>query len=385
VPDRLTILLSGMIAAHPLQSGATWAVLQYLLGFRRLGHRVIFVEGIPAGTCSPKGIPLDRTLNARYFSGVMKAFGFDSASCLMVAGTRQTVGLSYEQLMQVARSADVLINISGMLVDDDLTGGIPRRVYLDLDPAFNQLWHSSQACDMRFGGHTHFVTIGLAIGQSECPVPTCDLSWITTLQPIVLAFWPVAERITHDALTTVGNWRSYGSITHQGTFYGQKAHSWRRLITLPTLTDEKFALALAIHPGEQKDLAAMAENGWQLLDPADVARTPEDYQRFIQGSKAEFGIAKSGYVTSRCGWFSDRSLCYLASGRPVIAEDTGFSDFIPVGDGLFAFETTEEILAAIEELRADYARHARAARNIAEALFNSDLVLGRLLDRISNT
>ena len=130
----------------------------------------------------------------------------------MVAGTRQTVGLSYEQLRQVARSADVLINISGMLVDEELTGGIPRRVYLDLDPAFNQLWHSSQACDMRFGGHTHFVTIGLAIGQSDCPVPTCGLSWITTPQPIVLAFWPVAERITHDALTTVGNWRSYGSI-----------------------------------------------------------------------------------------------------------------------------------------------------------------------------
>ncbi len=169
MPDRLTILLSGMIAAHPVQGGATWAVLQYLLGFQRLGHRVIFVESIPAGTLNPRGIPLDRTLNAGYFSGVMKAFGFDSASALMVAGTRQTVGLSYEQLKQVARSADVLINISGMLVDEELTGGIPRRVYLDLDPAFNQLWHSSQACDMRFGGHTHFVTIGLAIGQSECP------------------------------------------------------------------------------------------------------------------------------------------------------------------------------------------------------------------------
>ncbi len=374
-----------MIAAHPDQSGATWAVLQYLLGFVRLGHRVTFVEGIPVETLNPRGVPLDRTLNAGYFSGVMKAFGFDSTSSLMVAGTRQTVGLSYEQLRRLARSADVLINISGMLVDEELTGGIPRRVYLDLDPAFNQLWHSSQACDMRFGGHTHFVTIGLAIGQSECSVPTCELSWITTPQPIVLAFWPVAERITHDALTTVGNWRSYGSIAHQGTFYGQKAHSLRRFITLPTLTDEKFTLALAIHPGEQKDLAAMAENGWLLLDPADVARTPDDYQRFIQGSKAEFGIAKSGYVTSRCGWFSDRSLCYLASGRPVLAQETGFSDFIPVGDGLFAFKTIEEILAAIGELRADYGRHARAAREIAEALFNSDLVLGRLLDRISGT
>jgi hypothetical protein len=385
VPDRITILLSGMIAANPGQGGATWAVLQYLLGLRRLGHRVVFVESIPDASLSPKEVPLDCTHNADYFGGVMKAFELDSDSALMVAGTRQTVGLSYEQLRRFARSADLLINISGMLMDEELTAEIPRRAYLDLDPAFNQLWHSSQGCDMRFRGHTHFVTIGLAIGRSECPVPTCDLSWITTLQPIVLAWWPLADRLTRDALTTVGHWRSYGSIEHHGTFFGQKAHSLRRFITLPTLTEEKFVLALAIHPDEKKDLAALAENGWHLLDPSQVAHTPADYQRFIQGSKAEFGIAKSGYVASRCGWFSDRSLCYLASGRPVLAEETGFSNFIPTGEGLFAFDETQDILAAIEELRANYGRHSRAARAIAEGLFNSDIVLSRLLDRIFNS
>ena len=361
-----TILLSGMIAAVPDQGGATWAVLQYLLGFRRLGYRVVFVESIPETSLSPEGVPPDRTRNAGYFRRVMEDFGFDSDSALLVAGTRQTVGLSYEELRRVARSADVLINISGMLTDEELTGDIPRRVYLDLDPAFNQLWHASHVCDMRFRGHTHFVTIGLAIGRSDCPVPTCGLPWITTPQPVVLSSWPVARRITHDALTTVGHWRSYGSIEHEGMFYGQKAHSLRRFITLPTLTDERFLLALAIHPDEHKDLAALAANGWQLLDPAQVARTPADYRRFIRGSKAEFGIAKSGYVDSRCGWISDRSLCYLASGRPVLAQETGFSHFIPSGEGLFAFESTEDILAAIEELRANYARHARAARAIAE-------------------
>ena len=132
--------------------------------------------------------------------------------------------------------------------------------------------------------------------------------------------------------------RLEGTIEHDGMLYGQKAHSLRRFITLPTLTGEKFMLALAIHPDEHKDLAAVAANGWNLLDPAQMARSPADYQRFIQGSKAEFGIAKSGYVASRCGWFSDRSLCYLASGRPVLAQETGFSDFIPAGEGLFAFE-----------------------------------------------
>ncbi len=238
---------------------------------------------------------------------------------------------------------------------------------------------------MRFDGHTHFVTIGLAVGQLDCLVPTCGLSWITTPQPVVLAAWPVADRITHDALTTVGHWRSYGSLEHDGMLYGQKAHSLRRFITLPTVTEEKFLLALAIHPDERQDLAAIAQNGWQLLDPANVAGTPAKYQQFIQGSKAEFGLAKSGYVASRCGWFSDRSLCYLASGRPVSAQETGFSSFVPTGEGLFAFESAEDVLAGIEELKADYARHARAARAIAQEFFNSDAILSRLIDRLFST
>jgi hypothetical protein len=382
VPDRLTILLSGMIAADPEQGGATWAVLQYLLGLRQLGHRVVFVEGIQAASTSPKGVPLESTFNAAYFRRVMMDFGFDSDSALLIAGTRETVGLSYEQLRRVAHSADVLINISGILTDEELTAEIPRRVYLDLDPGFNQVWATSNACDMRFRGHTHFVTIGLAIGRSDCAVPTCGLPWMATPQPVVLSSWPVVEQITHDALTTVGHWRSYGSIEHEGIFYGQKAHSLRRFMTLPILTQERFLLALAIHPDERKDLATLTTNGWHLLDPAQIARSPAGYQRFIQGSKAEFGIAKSGYVASRCGWFSDRSVCYLASGRPVVAQATGFSNFIPTGEGLFEFKSSEDILGSIDELRANYARHARAARAIAEEFFDSDKVLSQLLDRV---
>jgi hypothetical protein len=289
--------------------------------------------------------------------------------------------LPYDRLAAVARRADVLVNVSGMLADDQLTAAIPIRVYLDLDPAFIQLWHT-QGIDMRFAGHTHFVTIGQAIGRPDCLVPTCGLPWIPTPQPIVLERWPVAGAVVRDALTTVGNWRGYGSVEQDGVFYGQKAHSLRPLIDLPTRTRERFELALAIHPGETTDLAALAANGWHLLDPAAVAGTPDQYQRFIQGSKAEFGLAKSGYAASRCGWFSDRSLCYLASGRPVIAQETGFSHYLPTGAGLFAFATADDVLAATEAIDADYVRHARAARSIAEEYFDSDLVLSRLLRQI---
>jgi hypothetical protein len=205
------------------------------------------------------------------------------------------------------------------------------------------------------------------------------------LPPVVLPFWPVADRIDYDALTTVGNWRAYGSIEHEGVLYGQKAHSFRRLFALPTETSEVFMPALSIHADEHKDLRALAVNRWQVLDPARVAATPGGYQRFLQGSKAEFGIAKSGYVMARCGWFSDRSVAYLASGRPVIAQETGFSEFLPTGEGLFRFENSADVLAGIEALNHDYPRQSRSAREIAVAYFDSDLILSRLLEALSGS
>jgi hypothetical protein len=369
-----------MIAADPHQGGATWAVLQYVLGFRRLGHDVHLVEPLPSLALRAQE-SLATSANAAYFRLVANEFGLTSDATLWRKDTRETVGRPYEEVVRIVGRADVLVNISGMLTDPELIGPIPTRVYLDLDPAFIQLWHT-QGVDMRFAGHTHFVTIGEAIGRPDCAVPTCGLTWIPTHQPIVLDHWPVAGPIVHDAFTTVGNWRGYGSVEHSGVFYGQKAHSLRKLITLPRRTREQFLLALAIHPDETKDLAALAENGWRLVDPAAVAGTPADYQRFIQGSRAEFGLAKSGYAAARCGWFSDRSVCYLASGRPVLAQNTGFARFLPTGEGLFSFDTEDDVLAAAEELRRDYPQHAKAARSLAEEFFHSDKVLTRLLNEV---
>jgi len=379
---QLTILISGMIAADPYQGGATWAVLQYVLGFKQLGHTVLFVEPVEERALRPSGADLDSSTNATYFREVMAAFGLETSSALLLAGTHETAGLPYNRLVELSGQADVLINISGMLTDENLVGNVPTRVYLDLDPAFNQLWQAVEGIDMRFAGHTHWVTVGLAIGHPDCPVPTCALPWITTVQPIVLSHWPVAGRVTYNVLTTVANWRGYGSVTYDGVFYGQKAHSLRQFFPLPTLTNEQFVLALAIHPAEINDLMALEQNGWWLVDPAQVAHTPWSYQQFIQGSKGEWGIAKSGYVAARSGWFSDRSVCYLASGRPVIAQETSFSRYLPTGNGLFAFATIDDVLVAIEEIRRDYTHHAQGARALAEEYFDSNKVLARLLHRI---
>ena len=378
----LRIIVSGMIAADPHQGGATWSILQYLMGFGQLGHDVWFVEQIPAASLQPHGGPLSASANARYFRSVTRAFGLDGRSALLEAGSRHTDGLSYDALLEVAHGADVLLNVSGMLTDQALLARIPVRVYLDFDPAFNQLWHAACGIDMRFDGHTHFVTVGQAVGTAGCRIPTCGRDWITTWQPVVLSEWPAGTPMANDAFTTVGNWRGYGSVDHDGVFYGQKAHAVRSLIDLPSLTRERLLLALRIHPGETEDLATLARHHWPLADPAQVAHDPDSYRRFVQGSKGELGIVKAGYVASQCGWFSDRSACYLASGRPVIAHRTGFERFLPAGEGLLGFDDAAGAAAAAEEVGRDYDRHSRAARAIAEGHFDSAKVLPRLLEQV---
>jgi hypothetical protein len=380
---RPTIIISGMIAGVPYQGGAAWAVLQYMLGLQQLGIDVYLVEPVSQQQIEPWGVALERSINAAYFHTVMSGAGLLDHSALLLDGTQQTIGLPYEQVRSVANRATALINIAGMLRDDALCNPVPVRVYLDLDPVFTQLWHTVEGVDMRFAGHTHFVTIGQAIGQPGCLVPDCGLSWIPTPQPVVLSRWPVApNHPTNTMITTVGNWRSYGAIEYQGQRFGQKAHSLREVVTLPLHTSRTFALALAIHKDEAHDLAALQTNGWHLLDPVAVVGTPGSYQQFIQSSWGEFGIAKSGYVAGQCGWFSDRSLCYLASGRPVLAQDTGFNRFFPTGTGLLAFRTLDDVLAGIEEIERDYTAHARAARDIAATYFDSDRVLPRLLQQV---
>jgi hypothetical protein len=370
-----------MIGSVPNQGGIAWVMLHFFLGLRRLGHDVFFFEQCGPGDIRPSGASLERSENASYFQSVTRRFGFEDASCLWLAGTEETIGPDLAEVRTIARSADLLLNISGVLKEQTLLEELSTRVLIDLDPAFSQLWHE-EGIDMGFSAHTHHVTVGQAIGTPECPIPTSGISWIPTLQPVVLDLWPKANRIVEDAFTTVANWRGYGSATYEGVHYGQKAHSLRKFIALPKDTGERFLLAMAIDPGEEKDIEALAEHGWEVVDPMTVAKGPADYQSFVLGSRAEFGIAKSGYVASRCGWFSDRSACYLAAGRPVIAQETGFSRFLPTGRGLFAFETSEEIVAAIAELKQDYSGHAEAARELAEEYFDSDKVLARMLESI---
>jgi len=374
VSERLRILLSGMVAGDPHQGGASWAVLQYVAGLEELGHEVMLVEPVPASALDPAG-PV-----VAYFESLPL---LEVRAALLSDESEETAGVSYPRLLEFARGADLLLNISGMLRDERLLEAVPVRAFLDLDPGFNQVWQAT-GTEMGFDRHTHCVSVGVRIGAEDCPIPTLGRNWIPTLPPAALKHWPAAaEAPTRDAFTSVGHWRSYGSIEHEGVSYGQRAHSLRGLFELPRRSGSRFELALGIHPDEVEDLRALRANGWGLLDPAEVAATPAAYTDFVRGSKAELGVAKSGYVASRSGWFSDRSAAYLASGRPVVAQDTGFGDSLPVGEGLLRFATTEEAAVAVGEVESDLPRHGRAARQLAEQHLDARRVLSRLLERLA--
>ena len=214
----LRILVSGMACNDPWQGGATWAVMQYVLGLRELGHDVWFVE------------PIGEEIDRRYVREVLCTFELEDRAAFVLAGSQRTLGVPYARLR--SRGFDAHLNVSGMLMDTDLVDRIPVRIYLDLDPGFSQIWHEVERIDMRFDGHTHFVSVGQSIGSPTCRVPTCGVSWITALPPVHLGSWPRSDGAEGD-YTTVGNWRSYGSIMAGGWQLGQRAHSMRELLALP--------------------------------------------------------------------------------------------------------------------------------------------------------
>lgn len=371
---RVNILIAGMLAGDPFQGGATWAVLQYVLGLRQLGHDVVVVDPLPGGAIPPE--------TATYFDEVCTAFGLTGRAALMPHDEGVPRGMDADALRACIRRSTVLVNLSGRWRDHEAVAGVPVRVYVDLDPGFTQLWHH-QGADVGLGHHTHHVTVGGAMARAGHHLPTSDVSWRAMLPPVVLDAWPVASQPSSVRLSTVANWRSYGSIEHDGVHYGQKAHSFRRLERLPAESPLPLDVALSIHDGDRADRDRLATAGWGILDPCANAGDPGRYQRFVQSSWAEIGVAKTGYVAGRTGWVSDRTACYLASGRPAVVQDTGLADVLPLGRGLLTFEGVDDAADAIGRVQRDYRGHREAARSLAESHFDSRRVLGGLLSDVT--
>ena len=364
-------MVAGSLAQKPGQGGHAWVFLQYLLGFRRLGWQVTFVDQLPAGSAN-------RDASVAWMARVLDGFGLDGQWSLLDENGRDVAGIPVAEVVARTRRCDLLLNVMGFLAAEEILAAAPRRVFLDIDPGFPQMWNSLGLADV-FAGHDDFVTIGENLGGPGCRIPTCGLKWITTPQPVVLDEWP-AHAAPASAFTSVATWRgAYGPVEYEGESFGLRAHELRKFAALPAASPFPLHLALAIHPADDADRQLLETSGWMLLDPATVAADPWAYRAFIQGSAGELMVAKNMYVRARSGWLSDRSLCYLASGRPVVAQDTGFTDRYPTGYGLVPFTTADEAVAALESVAAEPAKHAQAARELAEASFASDVVLTRLL------
>jgi hypothetical protein len=383
-----SVVVAGALAQKPGRGGHTWVLLQYLLGFRKLGWDVVFIDSLDAGVCvdaAGMAAPVGESWNVRYADDVLRRFGLGDSYAILHDAGRASIGLPRAEVIARVRRSEALINVMGFLKDDEVLAAAPRRVFLDIDPGFGQMWQALGLHDT-FRGHDAHVTIGENIGTPGCVVPTCDVSWITTKQPVVLDYWPAASvtGTMTGPVTTVATWRgAYGPIEYQGETYGLRAREFRRFAALPRRTEHPFTIALDIQSADAADKALLETNGWMAVDPVQAAGDPWRYRQFIQQSGAELMVAKGMYVGTQSGWFSDRSICYLASGKPVLAQDTGLRDVLPSGEGLLTFTTLDEAANGMQAIAGDYARHSRAARAMAEEVFDSSKVLRTLSERLS--
>lgn len=366
-------LVAGALANKPGSGGEAWVRLSWVLGLRRLGWEVHFVELLPGA--DPAG--------RRYFEEVVEEFDLAGRASLLGEGGEALVGRGERELTALAAEADLLFNISGHLPAGPLRGAPRQRVYVDLDPGFTQAWAADAAVEFDIGGHERYLTVGQNIGRPGCPVPAAGVEWVPTLPPVLLEQWPVApDPAAPLAFTTVATWRSpFGALQIDGRATTLKHHQFRRFASLPERVEGvELEVALDIHPGDAADLELLRGHGWRVVDPREETATPEAYRAYVQRSAAEFSVAQGVYVEARTGWFSDRTAAYLAGGRPAVVQDTGLEGPEAAPRALFDFDDVEGAVAAIEAVKADYEQRSRAAREFAEAHLDSDRVLGRVLE-----
>lgn len=384
--SRGRLVVGATVASFPGNGGIAWERLSWVLGFRKLGYDVLWVDQLgPAHCVHPPGERADGyagCLNVPWFESVVERFGLTGSAALVGDDGESLSGVSFDDVLGAAVEADFLVNPGGDLRHADVKRHARRKVYVDVDPGFTQLWLASGRRVPRVEGHDVHFTIGENVGTPASDLPTAGIEWRHTRQPVVLDEWPVATVDAATRFTTVARWRGtgpHGALDDIGRPFTQKGDELARVIDVPNRTGLAFEIALDTR-GEQAPRDLLEQHGWRVVDPASVAADPDGFRRYVQGSWAEFSVAKGAYVAARTGWFSERTARYLASGRPALVQDTGFSRTLPVGEGLLAFRTLDDAVGGARRIAADYANHRLAARRVAEEHFDSDRLLTRLLE-----
>jgi hypothetical protein len=378
------VIVAGALANKPGNGGEAWVRLSWVQALEALGFEVLFLEEIsPGALVDRRGRSADfqESWNLGYFREVTEAFGLGEKACLLRTDGGEGFGPSLRAVTAWAREAELLVNIGGHLTLEDVRARVRVRAYVDIDPGYVQIWQAAGIPGARLGGHDHYFTIGERIGTAGCPVPTLGLRWIPIRQPVLLEEWVPAAEGEADRFTTVSSWRgAFGPVELDGRTFGPKAHQFRRFLDLPSRTPAAFEIALQIHGGDEKDRKALEAGGWRVVDPAERCGDPQAFRRYVQESWAEFSVAQGVYVGTRCGWFSDRTVRYLASGKPVLVQETVIRGLLPTGEGLLTFETMEEAEEGVRRIRQEYREHARAARRLAEEHFAPERALAALLE-----
>jgi hypothetical protein len=365
-------------------AGIAWQAVHYLVGLEKLGYEVWYVEDSGTNPYDPRieSVAKSCAYNVDYLRRVMERFGLGERWAYWCGIDHNYHGLTRERVHRLYGEADALINLCGAhrLRDEHLR--CPVRILIDTDPGYQQInYAKGDAAEHAYlGAHTHFFTYGANLGRTECPIPLSDIDWRPTCPPVDLDLWPkpAGEPV---CFTSIASWDNRGKDIEYGgsTYLWSKHVNFLKFLDLPRRRPET-CFRMAILPPSDAIRAEVEDNGWRLVDPRPVSAAINSYRDFIAGSRGEFTVAKDIYARTNSGWFSDRAVCYLASGRPVITMRTGCP--VPAGEGLFDFTTHEEALAAIDAIATDYHRHSRAAREVAREFFAGDRVLGALTAEI---
>lgn len=386
------IIVLGFMGGCPI-AGVIWQHIHYIVGLQRLGHDVYYVEDTSRFPYNPSNFDIsdDYSYAAQTLTTLAKEHGFEGrwAYCARYRETFEMAGMQHEDLLQLYRDSDAALNICGSHNLNEDLALIPNLIYVESDPGVEQIKvdQNNETTISFLKSHKHLFTFGENIGSETFPIPTHGLTWLPTRQPVVTELWsPHPEIIppaTEALYTSICNWSTSGKkdiVWRDSNYLWSKSLEFLKFVEAPKKSSEMFELATDIkEPNEQQ---LFEKNNWRLILPHDLSTYWNQYRDYIINSKGEFTCAKDQYVRLHTGWFSDRSACYLAAGRPVITQETGFSKFYgEKKEGLIGFSTMEEIIEAARSIRADYKKHSRAALEIAREFFEAEKVLKSLLER----
>lgn len=391
---RPLVVVAGLVARFPM-GGVAWDYLQYAAGFARLGCDVFYLEDTGEYCYSPREqtFVADASWNAAYLEETVRRFGLGPGAWCLRNWDDTCHGVSRERLFEVLSRADLFVNVSGTCWLRDEYRALPmRKVFIDSDPGYNQTWIASAAAAPgadpkltaaveRILAHDAFFTFAENVGGADAAMPpTPGVAWRPTRQPIVLDLWPLAPPArARPFFTTVASWKAHAfELSWAGRRYGGKAAAFERYMGVPRRFGRRFEIAVAGAAPRER----LAEAGFALADPIGASGDPDRYVAYMAGSRGEWSVAKEVYTAMRTGWFSCRTACYLALGRPAIVEDTGFRPYYPCGRGLFPFSSEDEIGTALEAIDRDHEAACRAAREVAEECFDARKVLAPLLEGI---